>query len=554
MKWYGWGNENIPDSIMKNEGFWSFNEKFFGRTKEHFILKPEKNVKINESNISSRFLKKLSVIISPERITQDEDIRLEHAAGRRAVDMIKLREGHSFKAPDLVVYPNSSEEIKEILQLAEEYDIKIIPFGGGTNVVCSIEVDENYPNGVVTLDMKEMNRLVSLDKKNMQARFECGILGPELEKKLNAHGLSFGHFPDSFEFSTLGGWIATRSSGAQSDGYGNIEDLVVALDLITPIGKMSTINVARQSIGPELKQIVFGSEGILGIITEAELKIHEIPEEEVHIFLFPDFLSGAFAIQEANQHLLKPSIMRLSDAEETKLIMSLKQHKSNAMRKFFQKKLLQTLEVLKKKSYKHPCFSLIGFTGPATARRGLVAQTKKIFKKYGAIDLGQKLTKDWTKMRFDYPYVLDIALGLGLAGDIAETCISWTNLESFYNEVVKTIKPLMQSLGMEGYLGCHLSHSYRNGACLYFTYGTYIPGQDRNEFIYKIKNVFMDIVMKYGGAVSHHHAVGTEHLPWVEKVLDDTSIATLISIKNTLDPKNILNPGKLIPERKAKWL
>lgn len=545
MRWWGWGKDGGGefDSVARPY-LWPWVKKVIPIKDRMAKPVARESIHLPPPIQHLEFLEKLKNRLRPDQLSFDEEVRLCHSYGKSYRDLLRMRMGIVSRSPDLVIYPESHEEVEAIVLLAQEYNICLIPFGGGTNIVGAVEPSEKESRMVVTLHMGSMDRMLQIDQKSMTATFEVGILGPALEDKLNALGFSLGHVPDSFEYSSLGGWIATRSAGQQSDAYGKIEDMVVALKMVTPVGTLVTKPTPACAIGPDLNRFAIGSEGTLGIITEATMRIHPVPLfKEYYGFLFPGFEEGVQAVYEMVQGSFRPSMIRLLDTGDTDLALHTG-HKLSLLKQI--KQYLQKLYLIHAKGFSTPCLMLIGFEGEQEKVAISRDYCTKICKKNKGISAGPSVGKKWRKGRFDVPYLRDFIMDRSLMVDVAETATTWSNLLPLYYNVREAISSSMIKTGHPGWVGCHISHSYVTGASLYFTYACQQAlGHEFEQYNY-IKGMATATIVNEGGSLSHHHSVGYEHKPWLKQEIGETGLKALQGLKTTLDPKNISNPCKLM--------
>ncbi len=395
--------------------------------------------------------------------------------------------------------------------------------------------------------MVDMDQLISIDPQNCTAVFQCGILGPALEKILNAQGFTLGHFPQSFEFSSLGGWIATRSAGQESSTYGRIEDIAISLKLATPSGTLTTSGYEGDAEGINLKHVVFGSEGTLGIVTEAKVRIHHLPKsKEWAIALFPDFQNGVHALRELIQTGIYPSVVRYSDERET-FFLTLMSHPDTSLWGSI-KSSVQKM-VLNFKNLQKPSLLMVRMDGSVedtAVRKGKAVQ---IFKAHQGFMVSESLGKKWEATRFGLPYLRDDLMERGIFVDTVETVLPWTKVDELRKNLNKILQT-SEDFGKEkGILLSHVSHVYDSCASIYFTVITAQQRERQTAQWQNIKSLIMDTVMTHGGAVSHHHSVGTDNRQWYLKNTDRLTMQILQSIKKTVDPNHILNPGKLFDEK-----
>lgn len=544
MKWWGWGDEKLTFPMQDKPNLWPWIRAKLGVTADQPTPPVARDaVRLPPSRLGVEFREALGRRLRPDQIATDDDERLLHSYGKSFPDLFRVRRGRVDAAPDVVCLPESHEEVEAIVRLADEHDVAVIPFGGGTNIVGAVNPLEDR-RAVLTIDTRRMDRLLSLDPYSRTATIQAGAPGPKLEADLQKQGWSLGHFPDSFEYSTLGGWLATRSAGMQSDAYGKIEDMLVALKLVTTTGTLTTKAVPASSAGPDLNRLVTGSEGVLGVITEATMRVHRAPAvKDYRGFLFPTFEEGVAAIQECIENGFPPSLIRLQDSGETELAFQMKSPK-HGFEAWIQKPIKR---YLKWKGYTTPCIMVIGFEGDERPVANCRRDALKILKRHRGFPLGASVGKSWSKDKFNVPYLRDFVMDYGCLCDVAETAATWSNVLPLYYGVIRTAQEKFASEGGHGYIGCHISHTYETGACLYFTWGAkQIPGRELEQY-YEYKRFITDTIVRFGGTLSHHHAVGYEHLPWMRDEVSPTGVRALRALKQALDPKAIFNPGKLIP-------
>jgi alkyldihydroxyacetonephosphate synthase len=459
---------------------------------------------------------------------------------------LRLRGGKLDRAPDVVVYPTSAAEVAAVLACAEAQQLSVIPFGGGTSVVGGVDpVCPSDKCAVLTLDTTRLDKLISLDAISLTASFEAGIDGPALEQTLAASGFTLGHFPQSFEHSTLGGWIAARSSGQQSDGYGGIDALVVSLKLVTPRGELVTLPVPRRATGPDLNGMVLGSEGTLGVIVEATVRIRRRPAlQDIRGMLFRDFGAGMKAIRAWLAAGLPLTMMRLSDARETELSLLLRH---DPARRFDAAEAL--LAATRSLGYgAERTLMLFGVEGDE--RSALTAQmlrAQAIGVAQGGLPLGKSPGEAWKKDRFRNPYLRDLLLDHGAAIDTMETAFEWSRLESGHRRVIEALERASAEHAGGGIAMAHVSHSYADGACVYFVVLYPLSRSDPLAQWRCIKRAATDAIVDAGGTLSHHHGVGTDHAPWLEQEHGALGLSALRALKAAFDPNGIMNPGKLAP-------
>jgi alkyldihydroxyacetonephosphate synthase len=454
----------------------------------------------------------------------DDETRLGHAAGRSYLDLVRLRSGKLTAAPDAVLFPESAEEIAVVLERA---DCAVVPFGGGSSVVGGVEPLRGSHSAVAALDLTRLSRILHIDHESRLARVQCGIYGPALEAELGRHGFTLGHFPQSFEYSTVGGWIATRSAGQASSRYGRIEDMVASLRVVTPVGEIVTRTAPASASGPEVRELLIGCEGTLGVIVEATLRVHVAPPARAfRSFLFRSFESGIPAVRTLAQTEARPAVVRLSDVHETELMMKL----AGADRGF-------GANVLRWLGRAGGAHLLVGFEGEDQQMARDIAAVHDVALTHDGFSIGRRPGEQWSRDRFRTPYLRDALLNYGLCVETLETATTWSNLLHLYRGVRSALS---------GIVLCHISHVYPDGASLYFTViADAPPGEEERRWI-AMKRAATAAILDHGGTISHHHGIGADHRPWIEHEKGRVATQALRTLKGALDPRAILNPGKLL--------
>lgn len=497
------------------------------------------DLKVPKSRLDKNLLAGLSKILPVKTDLQE---RVFHSAGRSYYDVIRLRFNLLKDYVDGVVYPKTEEEISSLLLFCKTKKIAVVPFGGGSSVVGGVEARKGKQHkAVISVDMTDMKELVDIDPVSCTASFQAGIYGPVLENLLNERGFTLGHFPQSFEYSTLGGWIAARSSGQQSGKYGRIDKIINSARILTPNGTIETWKVPLSSAGPDMNQIISGSEGLLGIITQVTLKIQPLPKSRKYFgIVFPDFASGVGFIREANRKGLKLSMMRLSDKIETNQYSRFGTigKPMTAFRRFkyaMIEKILQWNDILDNR-----CALIGGVDSDEIEVERQIHEAKQTAKHHGGFFAGEGPGKNWLKSRYNMPFLRNHLLENGIGVDTLETVITYDRILTLHKHVEEAIKNTMQCTVM-----CHVSHSYADGASLYFTIIFPLDLKDPCGQWMKMKKAASDAIYSSGGSISHHHGVGTDHQEWYLKQAGETAVTALKGLKNSLDKEGIMNPGKL---------
>lgn len=555
MKWWGWGSPDKGYALERRPLFWPFLEARLGPALG--AAQPVVDlaaIRLAPSRLSSEHQKALAAIVGADGVTTDHAERVRHSYGKSYRDLVRIRRGEVPHAPDAIVYPRSHAEVQAVLDCAREAGWRVIPFGGGTSVVGGVEVPPTEPGAVfVTLDLARMRQVVAIDRVSGTARIQAGVFGPDLEEQLGREGYTLGHFPQSFEFSTLGGWIATRSAGQQSSKYGKIEEMVVGLRLATPRGEYEVRPMPAQATGPSLKELVVGSEGLLGVITEATVKVHRLPAvRDYRGFLVPSFEVGMQAIRDLLRHELRPATVRLSDHHETELFFKLREAPGSPVEELVQKAGKWVLTRGGRIDFAGRCLLLVGFEGEAGHVVSQWEVARPLLRRYDALSLGAGIGRSWFGSRFDLPYLRDTMLDRGVMVDTLETAAEWADLFALYQAMDGALRQAIGQDGVTPFVMCHVSHVYHDGASLYFTFaGRQTPGRELEQWA-EAKRAATDCIVRNGGALSHHHAIGLDHAPWMREYVGSMGIEALAALKNAFDPGGYMNPGKLLGERASQ--
>jgi alkyldihydroxyacetonephosphate synthase len=483
-------------------------------------------------------------------ISADPEERLRHARGQSLPDWIALRSGQIRAFPDGVAYPGSDEDVRSLLDYAKKTGVKLIPFGGGTSVVGHINPQ---PGGapILTMDLSHLNRLLALDETSHLATFEAGVSGPEIEKQLNARGYTLGHFPQSFELSTLGGWVVTRSSGQQSYHYGRSEALFAGGHVETPTGALDLPVHPASAAGPDLKQIVLGSEGRIGVVTRATLRIRHTPEfEAFYGVFFHTWEEGATAVREIAQAGISVSMLRMSNALETTTTLALS-GQDNLVK--WAGRGLGALGYGNERA-----LLVFGVTGTRRQATQARLEALEIIRAHGGLMTGTAIGRMWQKSRFYSPYLRNTLWEAGYALDTLETAIPWSEVVATAGEVQKVIREGLESVGERVLVFAHLSHVYCDGASIYVTYLYRRPSisirtgpfrADPEETLRRwqvLKAAASRVILVHGGTISHQHGVGLDHAAYLAAEKGPLGMQTLESVIRQFDPDGMMNPDKLL--------
>jgi len=499
-------------------------------------------VRLPKATITPSALAALRDILGAEHVRHGHAERVLHAGGKGYPDLVRLRAGEPEGAPDAVVYPGSHEQLRAVLELCAQSSLAVVPFGGGTSVVGGVAPLRGSHSGVLALDTSRMSDVIELDERSATVRVQGGIRAPALERYLSARGLTLGHFPQSYEYVSLGGCAATRSAGQASSGYGAFEKMVLGLRLAAPAADIALPAIPASAAGPELRQLLVGSEGALGVISELELRVRPAPRERIYEgMFFEDFAAGEETLRLlAREHAL-PDVTRLSDEQETR--MSLALAGASALKDRLGRSYLRL------RGYGGGCLAILGFEGDgeelACRRRRALA----LVRENGGLAVGRAPGEAWLKGRFAAPYLRDELLTHGVMVETLETAAQWSDLARLHRSAGAAIA---RALGAGGEAGspalvmCHISHVYETGASLYFTLLARQREGEELEQWRAVKQAAGEAIMAGGGTITHHHAVGRDHAPWLEREIGAGGIAALRVLKSELDPAGIMNPGKLL--------
>ena len=464
----------------------------------------------------------LREIVGAEHVLTDDDTRLHRTRGKSTLDLLRLRSGDGSDAPGAVVRPGTHDEVLALLDWCTEHKIAVVPFGGGTSVVGGLAADRDGFNGVISLDLIRFDRLVEVDRDAMTAVLEPGLRGPQAEALLAAEGLTLGHFPQSFEHATIGGFAVTRSSGQSSAGYGRFDSMVVGLTVATPRGTLDLGSSPANAAGPDLREVIMGSEGTLGVVTAVRVRVRPVPVvKEYESWRFGSFADGAAAMRTLAQADVLPTVLRLSDENETAINLAKPDQVGGESA--------------------GGCLMVVGYEGTRVSVDSRRALVTPMLTEAGGDPLGAD--EGWANGRYDGPYLRDSLLDVGVLVETLETVTFWSNLQHTYESVAAA---LVGALGEGTLVLCHISHVYPTGASLYFTVATKAADDSIAQWR-GAKQAASDAISAAGASITHHHAVGRDHLPWLEAEIGAVGVRMLRALKLDLDPAGILNPGALVP-------
>ncbi len=481
-----------------------------------------------------------SRLVAESFLTLDASDRLRHARGQSLPDWIALRSGCLDTFPDAIAYPESGEAVRRLIAWAAQNRIQLIPYGGGTSVAGHIN-PERDGGPVVTVDMGRMSALLALDETSRLATFGAGVAGPDLEAGLRAHWYTLGHFPQSFELSTLGGWIVTRSTGQQSLGYGRIERLFAGGTVESPAGTLVLPPFPASAAGPDIRELVLGSEGRLGIVTEATVRISALPEREEFIgVFFPGWPEALAAAREIVQGRIPLSMLRVSGAAETRTMLLLAGHE----------RLLGALEsyVALRGAGTEKALMVFGASGTGDVVSFAKKKALAVTARHGGVSVGRRFGAQWMKNRFRAPYLRNALWDEGYAVDTLETAIPWVRVPEALAGIETALRTALAPSGQNVHVFTHLSHVYTDGSSLYTTYIFRLAG-DPDETLARwrlLKGAASRAIVAAGGTISHQHGVGVDHAPYLEAEKGALGLRVIGEALRTFDPDGLMNPGKLL--------
>ncbi len=541
MRWWGWGEDEHASPLSERAQLLLGSQLAIEPGAPAAERGGPDSVRLPAPELPAAARSALEAAVGAEHVLDDHDTRVSRAAGRSYPDLVRLRAGRLDHAPDAVVRPADAGQVAAVIAACALAGVAVVPFGGGTSVVGGVDAVRGRHAAAIALDLGRLDRVLDLDPVSLTARVEPGLMGPELERRLGTEGLTLGHYPQSFEFSSVGGWVATRSAGQASTGIGRIDELVQAVSCATPAGTLDTRDVPASGAGPSLRELVVGSEGVLGVITAATLRVREAPlARRYEAWSVGTFAQGAEAMRRLEQAGAHPDVCRLSDEAETQLTAAMGSSGGRA------EQLGRTY--LRLRGQADGCLLIAGFEGghdDVARRRGRFAE---MLRAAGGLFLGERWGRAWRDGRFAAPYLRDELMDRGVMVDTLETACPWSRLGATHAAVGAAIRAALAERGTPGMVMCHVSHLYPSGASLYFTF---IAPQERGAELEQwraAKTAAGDAIAAAGATITHHHAVGRDHSPWMEAEVGPLGLEALSALKGRLDPTGIMNPGKLLPE------
>jgi alkyldihydroxyacetonephosphate synthase len=519
-----WGNPETPGSLpaVAEQAL-----SALGVTGPRPAVPPDQ-ISLPISSLTDDVTRAIADVVGTANLTIDDAVRAQHTRGYSTPDLLKLRAGDASDAPDAVVYPGTHEEVVTVLAACAEHGVAVVPFAGGTSVVGGLVAARDGFTAVIALDVRRLDRMLALDEVSRTATLEAGLRGPQAEALLGARGFTLGHFPQSYEGASIGGYAAARSAGQSSGGYGRFDEMVVGLVVATPRGTIRLGTAPKSAAGPDLRQLFLGSEGALGVITSVIVDVQPTPAHRVFEgWRFASFTDGAAALRRLAQDGPMPTVVRLSDEVETAI------------------NLADPTGSTEPSASSGGCLAITGYEGePAEVATRREAATTRLAAA-GGEPLGEGPGEAWRVGRYRGPYLRDPLLDSGVLVETLETVTFWSNLDALKAAVTTALTDALTEQGTQALVMCHVSHVYHSGASLYFTV-VCAQGEDPVAQWQRAKARANAAIRSAGAAITHHHGVGTDHRETYAAEIGPLAVEVIRAVKATLDPRGILNPGVLI--------
>ena len=497
---------------------------------------------------SPKFTNAIRQFLGESQIDSDGENRLRHGHGHTQEEMFAIKHKKLGRIPDMIVYPEGEEQVAMLVSAAKEHDAVLLPFGGGTNVTDALRCRNEEKRVIVSVDMRRMNRIKWIDKENMMACIEAGAVGRHIMSGLAKYGVSMGHEPDSVEFSTLGGWIATNASGMKKNKYGNIEDIVVDITVATADGKLERSSAApRESVGPDLRRLIFGSEGTLGIVTSAIVKLFPLPEAQAYgSVLFPSYEDGYGFMHELAHTSTPPASVRLVDNLQFQFGQALKPSSNSAGADLMSK--AQKFFVTKVKGfdpYKMVALTLV-FEGTKDEVDRQQRDVYRIAVKHGGMKAGAENGRRGYQLTYSIAYIRDFLMNYYIIAESFETSCSWSDALKICDNVKKVLRDEYAKRGLPGkpFVTSRITQVYRTGVAIYFYFGFYYKGVENPSEVYlELENIAREEILRCGGSLSHHHGIGKIRENYLPDIMSETALKWKQEIKHGLDPQNVFGAG-----------
>ncbi|PWK13527.1 alkyldihydroxyacetonephosphate synthase [Psychrobacter immobilis] len=535
-RWNGWGNININKKVSAHGA--KLIKSHIGKTKKLSSVSLQQVLKTVPKS-------RLPVAMTElDTVSVDNEVRLRHARGQSFPDWIAMQGGDFEVFPDGVAFPESTADVEALLKLASEHDLIVIPFGGGTSVAGHINPQKGS-RPILTIAMSKMDQLIDLDSESQIATFGAGTQGPAVEAQLDAHGYRLGHYPQSWELSTLGGWIAARSSGQQSLGYGRIEQMFAGGTLVTPQGVLNIADFPASAAGPDLREMMMGTEGRAGIFTTVKMRVQPQPEEELFKVAFlPNWAAGKEVLRQAVQKNIQLSMLRLSNAVETDAHLHLGTTPSQfmAISTYLKARGLSSKKVM----------LTYGVSGDKAQNKLALTQFNKLLKQHGSVTgkITDIMGSVWAHGRFKFPYLRGTLWEKGIMVDTFETATNWNHIDEQMQQMQEAVKNALADEDENVMAFTHISHVYKQGASLYTTY-FFRAAKDHASTLsrwQKIKHAASSSLANGTATISHQHGIGRDHAPYLAAEKGKLGLQVTSDMLKSLDPEQRMNPGVLIED------
>jgi alkyldihydroxyacetonephosphate synthase len=512
------------------------------------IHAPRYPTAIPEPILPADLLSSLKSFLSPAQIDTNGEIRMRHGHGHTQEEMYAIKYANLGRIPDVVVYPESEEQVAKLVEIVKKHEATLIPYGGGTNVTDALRCFPNERRSIVSVDMRRMNRILWIDRDNMLASIEAGAVGRHIMAELKKYGVTMGHEPDSVEFSTLGGWIATNASGMKKNKYGNIEDLVLDVKVATAAGTLERSSCSpRESVGMDLRRLIFGSEGTLGIVTSAVVKIFPLPEAQQYgSIVFPSFEDGFKFMYELTREATPPASVRLVDNLQFQFGLALKPKSDDALANL--KSRIEKFLVLNIKGFRPD--KMVACTLVFEGSHEEVQQQQKavyrIAARHGGMKAGAEGGRRGYQLTYSIAYIRDFLMNYYIIAESFETSVAWSDALALCTNVKRRLveEYARRKLPGKPFVTARVTQVYRTGVCIYFYFGFYYKGISNPQEVYlELENVARDEILKSGGSLSHHHGVGKLRRAFLPRIMSSAALQWKRDLKKSLDPGNVFGAG-----------
>jgi len=547
-RYQGVSGENLPYLVPFVESILDIKIK----TKPYFQEIEKKQA--SEKNLNKAFMEELETTFSSDQYTLEDNERILHSHGQNGPDEVfKVLYNKLNKLTDIVFYIESEEDVSKLIHLAKKHNVCLVPFGGGTNVTNALKLPKAEKRMIVSVDTRRLNKIISIDTKNLLIEVEAGITGKHLEEELQKKGFTVGHQPDSIELSTLGGWISTNAAGMKKNKYGNIEDIVQNVVMVTPNGTINQIKpLVRSSIGIKTQNLLFGSEGNIGIITKAVLKIHKLPEcSDYESVVLKDWDTGLDFMYELAHSSSVPASARMLDSLHYQFGSALKPEKNNIGKlKSKIQKLVFKMKDFSTDDFVAAVFKLEGSYSEVEYQRKNI---KRLAKKYNGLLGGSKEGKVGYNITMVIAYIREFFVPQGILGETLETAVPWSKVNQVKDEANKLLTELHKKYDLPGkpFFCSRISKVYHTGICMYNTMGINVRGIKNPEKVFSdIEHKIRECFIKNGGSISHHHGVGKLRKDFMPETISPGSIDVIQGIKKSQDPNNIFGISNNIVNKK----